>query len=123
MEFKVNLKADACGTSFQTNYKNSYSILTKILGSCLPVSDGYKVSTKWILESEKGHVVTLYDYKETKLYHGGYPSVEEFRNQKSYDWHIGAVSEEVALEFKYWLQRKIKESDLTENEIEAGEII
>jgi hypothetical protein len=53
-------------------------------------SDGYKVSTSWfILDSKKNVTFELYDYKETQLYDGSYPSVDSFRSQRSYDWHVG----------------------------------
>lgn len=60
----------------------------------LPNGEGadYKVSTKWILEDRKGHIITIYDYKETNLYSNEYPTVDKFRKRKSYQWHIGSNS-------------------------------
>lgn len=77
MKFKVNNKIDAGGTHLQGYFSCSYA-----------ESDGYKVSTEWVFTSGS-KVFTLYDYKETCLYDGDYPTVEEFREKPSHKWHVG----------------------------------
>ena len=70
-------------------YTTSYSKLVSVFGEPNE-EDGYKVSTEWGgLKTKCGIEFYLYDYKETKLYHDTLPSVEEFRNQSQYSWHIG----------------------------------
>lgn len=83
-------------SSLQGSILTSYKRLVELFGEPNVESDGYKTSSEWELVDEKGNLVTLYDYKATNLYGGDYPSVEEFRNQESYDWHIGAKNEEIA---------------------------
>lgn len=52
--------------------------------------DDYKVSTEWLVEdTDTGRVFSLYDYKETELYCADLPSVDDFRKQPDYRWHIG----------------------------------
>jgi hypothetical protein len=69
----------------------SYAELVSVFGEPDPRgSDGYKVSTEWNIEdTEEGRSFTLYDYKETNLYSPSLPTVQQFRNQRSYEWHIG----------------------------------
>ena len=92
-KFQVNPKADTNGTSLQGYFNCSYKVLEAIFGE--PVkSDEYKVSTEWVFEDvETGDVYTLYDWKETNLYSPNYPSVDEFRSLKSYEWHIGGYDD------------------------------
>jgi hypothetical protein len=78
------------GTGFKGYLETSFEELVKHFGMPNGEGDDYKVSTEWILEDEKGRIVTIYDYKETNLYSRSYPSVEQFRKRKSYQWHIGA---------------------------------
>jgi hypothetical protein len=101
--FKVNMSAKADGTSLRGYVQASYADLAGLFGS-KTISDDNKVSTEWKFTANDGRTVTLYDYKETNLYDRGLPSVEEFRALSSYDWHIGAIDEATADEFKLWLQ-------------------
>lgn len=107
MEWTPNQNAEITGTSLKGYIVASYSDLHKLFGesSC----DDYKVSTQWVLTYDD-HVVTLYDYKETNLYDDDLPSVEAFRAQPFYEWHIGAHSKIEAEAFKLWL--KVKLGDL-----------
>jgi len=50
-------------------------------------ADG-KVTTEWVLKFENS-VFSIYDYKATDRYARHLPSVEKFRKQPSYEWHIG----------------------------------
>lgn len=71
----------------------SYGKLVALFGEPNSEGDMYKVSTQWVLEKdETGILVRLYDYKDTNLYDGSYPSVEEFRQLDTYKWHVGAQS-------------------------------
>ena len=74
---------------------------------CLIESDEYKVSGEWIFESETGDVVTLYDWKSTDLYDTDLPSVEEFRQESRYDFHVGAKDKMTALMFNEWFMNQI----------------
>jgi hypothetical protein len=93
------------GTSLQEYFPSSYKKLVEKLGEPNSEGDKYKVSTEWILEDEKGNVVTVYDYRETNLYSDGLPSVKKFRALKSYEWHIGATNEKIAHELITWLSK------------------
>lgn len=84
------------GGSLQGEVTTSYKRLVEIFGEPNVDSDGYKVSTEWSLEDEKGNIVSIYDYKMTNLYNHDSQSVEEFRNQPQYDWHIGGNDIEIA---------------------------
>lgn len=79
-------------SSLQGYFTASYADLKKVLGEPQS-SDGYKVSTEWIVE-HNGRTWTIYDYKETDLYEPGYPSVEQFRKLPEYQWHIGGEGKE-----------------------------
>jgi hypothetical protein len=80
------------GTSLAGYLTASYRDLVKVLGRPNCEGDQYKVSTEWVLVF-KNRCVTLYDYKDTKLYSRDLPSVQTFRRQDSYEWHIGAGSQ------------------------------
>lgn len=80
--------ADA-GGSLAGYVTASYADLVILLGDPNSEGDEYKVSTEWNLELEDGTQFRLYDYKETSLYASDLPSVEKFRAQKSYSWHLG----------------------------------
>jgi hypothetical protein len=78
------------GTSFHnTTISTSYKNLVKLFGKPNSPGDEYKVSSKWILEDDNGHLVTIYDWKSTKLYDSDYPNVYQFRKLDSWEWHIG----------------------------------
>lgn len=103
---ELNQNASACGTSLQGEIELNCQKLIALFG--VPnESDGCKVSTEWVFESETGEVFTLYDYKETNLYDDGLPTVEEFRALPSYSWHIGALRSDDVESFKEWLNFKV----------------
>lgn len=108
--FKKTRKSPV-STCLQDSVTASYKDLVKVLGEPNGDSDGYKVSTEWLFENNKGQIVTLYDYEETDLYSSENPSVEKFRARKSYDWHIGAHTEEQAKEFRLWLKERLAHID------------
>lgn len=65
---------------------------TELLEVFGPPQEGYdyKVSSEWVIrDMRSGSVFALYDYKETELYESDLPSVEDFRKQPDYNWHIG----------------------------------
>lgn len=100
--------ADLCVTSLQTYVTGPYADLVRVFGEPNSDVDGYKVSTEWVLRNtQTNEVVTLYDYKQTNLYDGDYPSVAEFRAQPYYAWHVGAESREIAREFVEWLLTQV----------------
>lgn len=105
--FKVNNNLSSGGTGLRGYIEASYKDLVKILGEPSGFDD-YKISTHWTLMDDNDNIVTLYDYKKTNLYGDTLPSVEDFREQGTYEWHIGAKSPMTALEFECWLRDKLK---------------
>jgi len=104
--FKVNNNANVCGTSLKGYITTSYTKLVQLFGE--PVeSDGYKVSGEWLFEDNKGNVFTIYDWKATALYDSGYnPTVEEFRQLPSYEFHIGGNNGSYG-DFLQWLESEL----------------
>ena len=69
--------------------------------------EGYKVSTQWHLKYLPRNIdFYIYDYKETELYDSSYPTVDEFRKQGNYMWHIWGDSNvgEIFDEIAYYIQ-------------------
>ena len=106
MNFKPTNKPTS-GTHYLDEINCSYSALVEIFGEPNSEGDGCKVSTEWILESENGAIVTIYDYKETDLYDKELLSVEQFREQESYYWHIGGTNHDDALLLKEFIFAKL----------------
>jgi len=77
--------------------ETSFENLVRHFGLPNGNGDDYKVSTEWLLEESSGLIISIYDYKETNLYDGGLPSVDQFRRQKSYNWHIGGSQKGVEI--------------------------
>lgn len=73
----------------------SYADLVKLFGEP-DQSDGYKVSGEWQVTDGRDQF-SIYDYKETSLYDDCYPSVNQFRELPSYEWHIGGTVKPTAL--------------------------
>lgn len=72
-------------------YTASFTELVNVFGQ--PFGEDYdKVSTQWNI-THNGSNYYLYDYKETNMYDEDLPSVQEFRNLTSYNWHIGGYGE------------------------------
>ena len=88
----VKLGGAQNGTSLRGYVTTSYAKLVGLLGEPNGQTDDYKVSTEWVV-TYRGESYTIYDYKETNLYDEGAPTVEEFRAQSSYEWHIGGAHE------------------------------
>ncbi len=94
--FKPN-KSKMFSGSFLIGYVNtSYNNLVMLFGKPNTIMDGYKISTTWHLESDRGDFVMIYDYKETNLYDPALPSVEEFRSLPTHNWHIGGFDKQTA---------------------------
>jgi hypothetical protein len=68
--------------------KASYEDLAELFGECNGDIDDYKVTTAWNLVDNLGRSVGIEDWKQTNLYDPDFPSVDEFRNQPSYNWTI-----------------------------------
>lgn len=87
-------------------YTASYRELYALFGES---SECDKSSTQWIV-NYKGKNYSIYDYKETELYDEDLPSVEEFRSQESYNWHIGGWGERIDEndEFIKYLNKELK---------------
>lgn len=108
--YRCDNTANSCGTSLQTYFTASYARLVELFGPPAE-SDGYKVSGEWVFTSDpitgRRETFTIYDYRETELYASSLPTIEEFRAQPSYDWHIGGKNKESADRFVAWLQTKL----------------
>ena len=104
--FTLNENADVCGTSLKLRTTVSYPKLLELFGEPLE-SDGYKVSGEWIFEDDKGNVITLYDWKSTKLYDPDYPSIAELRADSDVELHIGGNDIAIASTFNTWLQKQL----------------
>lgn len=78
------------GTHLQGYVEAPYAKLHALFGE--PSTDGYKVSSEWVLEFE-GRVYTVYDYKDTNLYDLEAMSVDAFRALPSFNWHIGSIDD------------------------------
>lgn len=108
-KFKLDMKANSIGTSGQGSVEVSYQDLEDAFG--VPEdSDNYKVSGEWTFTDKDGNVYTLYDWKETNLYDGEYPSVEKFRNQDSAEFHTGGTDEQRDVEFRAWIVDEVKKA-------------
>lgn len=104
------------GTSLRGEFNTSYRELEAAFGTPNGIdaligereeqSSGNKVSSEWAFLSDDGSEFSLYDYKETDIYDEDLPTVEEFRSEPSYDWHIGASGK--IDEFVSWLKEQIK---------------
>lgn len=98
---------------FIGKYETSYKNLVKIFGKPNGEGDNYKISTEWVLEDDKGNIVSISDYKMTNLYDSSYPSVYKFRNELSYDWNIFSDNKEILKDLKTYIY--IKELSLNES--------
>ena len=94
------------GTSLQGEFTASYAEVARVFGEAETV-DGDKVSTQWTLKSPGGKVHAIYDYKATNVYEDDLPSVEEFRAEPSYRWHVGAFSTAEVQSLKDYLSEKL----------------
>ena len=88
MNFKrASKRTKIGGTCYQGEVDVSYQKLVETFGRPMG-DDGCKVDAEWVVESDCGTVLTIYNYKDGKNYLGeeGIPT-EELR-----DWHIGGYS-------------------------------
>ena len=112
IQFKLDFDADPTGTSF---HNDVFSVppcdLYEAFGDGM--SDGYKTAMEYVFTDEDDNKYTLYDWKETSLYHGednGYPSAREFtQSAYAYSFHIGhkGMSKARINAFKAWLKEQI----------------
>lgn len=105
MDFIIDNQANNSGTCYQGRLVGNYQKIIERFGK--PVeSDGYKVSGEWIFKSENGDIVTLYDWKSTKLYDEELPLVEEFKHFPQCVFNIGAHNRSAANAFSNWFIRQ-----------------
>lgn len=99
--------ANINGTCLRGYFEASYADLVAVFGEP-ERGDGYKVSTEWIIVDRTcDDVVTVYDWKETSLYESYLMSLDEFRAQKTYQWHLGGRGNVSAHTFAEWLGVKL----------------
>lgn len=100
MQYKLNNNASINGTGLMGYVTLSCARMIELFGP--PVEgDEYKVSGEWVFEDSSGNVFTVYDWKSTNLYCESYPTVEQFRAQPSYEFHVGGNTD--ASNFIKWL--------------------
>jgi len=88
---KKEARKQAAGTHFVGELDTSYSnIVGKFGPPNFPSGDGYKVDAEWILK-DKGHVITIYNYKTGHNYLGRRGK----DTTKIRDWHIGGSTGKV----------------------------
>ena len=107
---------NSSGGSLQAEVEASYKALCDLFGSPQfldETGDGDgKVSTEWIIKSDHGEILTIYDYKETSLYDSDLPSPAEFRKRASYEWHIGGKDKSSADRFVTWLRNELQAREI-----------
>ena len=80
--YKLNPEVDASGMDSLTLFEIPPVCLVELCGD-ISDGDGYKVSRRHVFTSDRGDVFTVYDWKQTTLYHGegsDAPTPDEF-------WH------------------------------------
>lgn len=91
------------GTSYSGEFVIDFKTLVEKLGEP-EEGDGYKTAAEWSLELNDGTIITIYDWKQSKLY---YPEdgldVEDIK-----EWHIGSSgslkNNKLAKEFFAWIK-------------------
>ena len=80
--YKLNPEVDTSGMDSLTMFEFPPVCLVELFGQACD-TDGYKVSGRHVFTSDRGDVFTVYDWKQTTLYHGensDAPTPDEF-------WH------------------------------------
>ena len=78
--YKLNPDVDTSGMDSLTMFEIPPVCLVELFGS-FSDGDGYKVSRRHVFTSDRGDVFTVYDWKQTTLYHGedsDAPTPDEF---------------------------------------------
>jgi hypothetical protein len=84
-------KKDSASFGLIGTFPASYKTLVQLFGK--PEDGDEKVSTSWVVEDNIGRVISIYDWKMTKLYEPDGMSVTGFRNLPYFDsWHVGGNS-------------------------------
>ncbi len=95
------------GSSLRTHIEATYQELVTLLGEP-EESDGYKVSGEWVVKDVDGNVCTLYDWKRTRLYDEGLPTVRQFRAERyPTTFNIGGHSGLAAENFRHQLELQL----------------
>ena len=115
--YKLNLEAHITGTCGITLLELPPICLVELFGEPAE-SDGHKVSGVYIFTNDKGDVFTVYDWKQTTLYHGedsGCWTPEEFWHSEEPEFlYIGGKPGSNPSSFMKWLmgQWELHESRL-----------
>lgn len=111
MDFKLNNKSNASGTSLQGYAKASPADVVKLFGEAED-GDGYKVSHEYTFQAvgKPNVIFTLYNWKCTNLYDGvfGVSPADFGVSTTPYDWHVGSTREHYEKygdDFKAWLTK------------------
>lgn len=97
------------GSSLKTHVEATYRELVTLLGEP-EECDGYKVSGEWVVKDKDGNVCTVYDWKRTRLYDEGLPTVRQFRAEKyPSTFNIGGHSGLAAENFRHQLELQLLE--------------
>jgi hypothetical protein len=91
--------AEAAGTSLQGYIRTTYRDLVKFFGE--PINrDGYKTNVEWVLKSDDGQIITIYDWKVSR---------DAWNKDQTFQFNVGGRSQKVldAL-FAFFAQKEEK---------------
>jgi hypothetical protein len=97
----TNNTLDANYTCLQAEVSLPALATFQLLGEPLD-GDGEKVTVEWILEDDRGHIATLYDWKASPCASSQRDSLESFT------FHIGGHDSMTASKFKDWLIKNLR---------------
>jgi hypothetical protein len=113
MTFSLERSADVGNTSRVASVRASYRALRNALGPPHHEEvdeEGAASTSQWILrEKGTGEVVTIYDWKATRLYdpQSRLPTLAAFRAKPSVEWSVGARNAVVGKRFASWIRSRI----------------
>lgn len=97
--------ANTAGSSLKGYLHVTYKSLVSLLGEpTYPKGDEYKVDAEWVITSELGYSLTVYNYKDGKNYMGE----EGIPTNDITQWHVGGKDKEKALHFIDSFQKEIQ---------------
>jgi hypothetical protein len=104
--YKLNPDVDTSGMDSLTMFEIPPVCLVELFGH-VSDGDGYKVSRRHVFTSDRGDVFTVYDWKQTTLYHGegsDAPTPEEFWHSRELKYlRIGGRAGSNPRPFLRWL--------------------
>lgn len=104
--FKLTNK-DSSGTHLQGYIEATYKQIVEKLGKPNCDGDQYKVAYEWIIENERGEILTIYPWKNTNLYDSHPDSVEKMTATNKV-WNIGGHDDKNLKALIKFLGAKVK---------------